>query len=205
MSDSLWLHGLQQARTPCPSLSPGVCSGSCPLSRWCHPTLSSSATIFSFCPQSFPASWSFPMSQPLASGGQSIGASTSTAVLPVDIQGWFLLGLSAGLIYLQSKRLSRFFSTSTVLNAKLKHFRLLSWPRMWDVLVEKLVPIPGSGTHHAQEIDSPCIHASIIAYGMNTGKWGSWAIHISIPLPMTSCHVTNLPPSFVEDLWKDSD
>ena len=82
---------------------------------------------------------------------QSIGASTSTAVLAVNIQGWFPLGLSTGLIYLQSKRLSRVFSTSTVLNAKLKHFMLLSWPGMWDVLVEKLVLIPGSGTHHAQE------------------------------------------------------
>ena len=151
MSDSLRLHGLQQARIPCPSLSPGVCLGSCPLSRWCHPTMSSSATVFSFCPQSFSALWSFPMSWLMASGGQNIGASTSTAVLPVNIQSWFPLGLSTGLIYLQSKRLSRVFSTSTVLNAKLKHFMLLSWPGMWDVLVEKLVLIPGSGTHHAQE------------------------------------------------------
>ena len=108
MSDSLWPHGLLHARLPCPSSIPRVCSNSCPSSRWCHPTLSSSVLPFSSCPQSFPASGSFPMNQFFTSGGQSIGLSAS--VLPVNIQDWFPLGLS-GLISLQSKGLSRVSST----------------------------------------------------------------------------------------------
>ena len=91
MSDFLQPHGLQHARLPCPSPTPGACSNSCPLSRWCHPTISSSFVPFS-CPQSFPASGSFPMSRLFASGGQSIGVSAS--VLPMNIQGWFPLGLT---------------------------------------------------------------------------------------------------------------
>ena len=79
------LHQLQHAWLPCPSLSPTVCSNSCPLSWWCHPTISSSVTLFSSCPQSFPGSGSFPMSRLLASGGQSIGASASASILPMNI------------------------------------------------------------------------------------------------------------------------
>ena len=109
MSDSFQLHGLQHARLPCPSPTPRTCSDSCPSSQWCHPTISSSVIPFSSCPQSFPASGSFPMSQLFASGGQSIGTSASASVLPMNIQDWFLLGLT-GLISLQSKVLSRFFS-----------------------------------------------------------------------------------------------
>ena len=90
MSDSLQHHGLQHTRLPCPSASPEACSNSCPLSRWCHPTISSSVVPFSSCLLSFPASGSFPVSQLFASGGQSIGASAS--VLPMKIQGWFPLG-----------------------------------------------------------------------------------------------------------------
>ena len=90
MSDSLWPHGLKHARLPCPSLSPWICSKACPLSRWCYLAISSSATTFFFCPQSFPTE-SFPMSQFFASGGQSIRASAS--VFPMSIQGWFLLGV----------------------------------------------------------------------------------------------------------------
>ena len=90
-------HGL-----PCPSLFPWVCSNSCSLSQWCHPTISSSVVPFSFCLQSFPASESFPMSQLFASGGQSIGSSASASVLPMTIQGWFPLG-QTGWISLQSK------------------------------------------------------------------------------------------------------
>ena len=92
VSDSLWPHGLQHARLPCPSPSPRACSNSCPWSRWCHPTISSSAAPFSSCLQSFPASGSFLMSQLFASSGQSIGASAS--VLPMNIQDWFPLGLT---------------------------------------------------------------------------------------------------------------
>ena len=94
MSDSLWPHGLQHGRLPCPSLFPRVCSNSCPLSQWCHPTISSSVTLFSSCPQSFLASGSFQTNQLFASGGQNIGASASASVLLMNIQGWFLLGLT---------------------------------------------------------------------------------------------------------------
>ena len=111
MSDYLRSHGLQHARLPCPSPSPGVCSNSRPLSRWCHPTISSSLIPLSSCLQSFPASRAFPMSQLFASGGQSIGASAS--VLPMNIQGWFPLGLT-GLTSLLSKELSRVFFSTTV-------------------------------------------------------------------------------------------
>ena len=113
MSDSLRPHGLQHTRLPCPSTTPGACSNSCPLSQWCHPTISSSVVPFFSRLQSFPASGSFPMSQLFTAGGQSIGASTSESVLPVNIQGLFPLGLT-GLISLKSKGLSRVFSNSTV-------------------------------------------------------------------------------------------
>ena len=109
MSDSLRPHGLQHTRLPCPScpsLFPGACSNSCPLSRWCHPTISSSVAPFSSCPPSFPASGSFPVSQLFTSGDHSTRASSSTSVLPVNIQGWFPLGLT-GLISLLSKGLWR--------------------------------------------------------------------------------------------------
>ena len=88
MSDSLQPYGLQHARLPCPSPTPGACSNSCPSSWWCHPTISSFVVPFSSCLQSFPASGSFPMSQFFASSGQSIGASASASVLPMNIQGW---------------------------------------------------------------------------------------------------------------------
>ena len=101
VSDPLRSHGLQQVRLPCPSLSPGVCSTSCPLSQWCHPTISSSVIPVSFYLQSFPAAGSFPMSQFFASAGQSIGASASASVFPMNIQDWFPLGLT-GLISMES-------------------------------------------------------------------------------------------------------
>jgi len=113
MSDSLRPHGLQHARLPYPSLSPRVCSDSCPLSRWCHPTISSSVISFSSCHQSVPASGSFPMNHLFTSGGQSIGASALPSVPLMNIQSWFLLGLTS-LISLESKRLSRVFSSTTV-------------------------------------------------------------------------------------------
>ena len=113
MSDSLWPHGLGHARLPCPSSTPRACSNSYPLSRWCHPTISSSAIPFSSCPQSCPASGSFPMSQLFPSGDQSIGVSASASVFLMNIQGRFPLGL-IGWISLQSKGLSRVFSSTTV-------------------------------------------------------------------------------------------
>ena len=110
MSSSLQPHGLQHSRLPCPSLSPRACSNSYPLSWWCHPTISSSVTPF-FCPQSFLASGSFPMSQVFTAGSQSVGASAS--VLLKNIQDWFPLGLTA-LIFLLSNVFSRVFSNTTV-------------------------------------------------------------------------------------------
>ena len=88
MSASLWPHGLQHSKLPWPSPSPGICSNSSSLSWWCHPTTSSSVAPFSSCPQSFPASGSFPMSHLFTSGGQSIGVSASSSVLPMNVQGW---------------------------------------------------------------------------------------------------------------------
>ena len=113
VSDSLRSHESQHARPPCPSPTPGVYSNSCPLSRWCHPTISSSVVPFSSHPQSFPASGSFQMSQLLTSGGQSIGVSASTSVLPMNTQDWWSLGWT-GWISLQSKGLSGVFSNTTV-------------------------------------------------------------------------------------------
>ena len=111
LSDTLPSHGLQHARLPCPSLSPGICLNSYPLSRWCLLTILSSVTPFSSCPLSFPASGSFPMSQLFTSGGQSIRASVS--VLPMNIQDWFPLGLTVS-ISLLSKGPSKVFSSITV-------------------------------------------------------------------------------------------
>ena len=113
MSDPLWHHGLQHARLPCPSLSPGVCSNSCPSSWWCHPTIASSVTSFSSCLQSFPALGSSPMSWLFPSRGRSIATSASASVLPMNIQDWFPLGLTSW-IALLSKRFSRIFSDTTI-------------------------------------------------------------------------------------------
>ena len=115
ISSSLQPHGLQHARLLCPTLSPGVCSHSCPLTQWYYLTISSSATPFSFCLQSFPASGSFPMSQLFTSVGQRIGASASASVLPgLNIQGCFFFLGFAGLISFQLKGLSRVFSSTTI-------------------------------------------------------------------------------------------
>ena len=113
VSDSWQPHGLQHARLPCCLPTPRACSNLYPLSRWCHPNITSSFVPFSSCLRSSPASGSFPVSQFFASGGQSIGASASASILPVNIQGWLPLGLT-GLISLQSKGLWRVFSSTTV-------------------------------------------------------------------------------------------
>ena len=112
MSDSLWPHELQHTRPRCPSPTPAIHPNPCPLSRWCHPTISSSVVPFS-CLQSFPASGAFQISQLFTSGGQSIGVSASTSVLPMNTQDWSPLGWT-GWISLQSKGLSRVFSNTTV-------------------------------------------------------------------------------------------
>ena len=126
VSNSLQPQGLQHARHPCPSLSSRVCSNSYPLSRWCHPTISSSVVPFSFS-QSFSASGSFPMSQLFASGGQSTWTSASASALPINIQGWFPLGLT-GLTFLLSKGLSRVFSSIMVIIAILNRVLVFSYP-----------------------------------------------------------------------------
>ena len=113
VSDSLRPHDLQHARPPCPSPTPEAYPNSCPSSRWCHPAISSPVVPFSSCPQSFPASESFPMSQLFTWDGQSIGVSVPASVLPMNTQDWSPLGWT-GLISLQSKGLSRVFSNTTV-------------------------------------------------------------------------------------------
>ena len=113
VSDSLRPHEPQHARPPCPAPTPRVYSNSCPLSRWHHPTISSSVVPFSSSLQSFPASGSFPRCQFFSSSGQSIGVSALASVLPMNIQDWFPLGLT-GLIFLESKQLSRVFSNIIV-------------------------------------------------------------------------------------------
>ena len=141
MSSSLWPHGLQHARLPCPSLSPGVYSNSCPLSEWCHPTISSFVVPITSHLQSFPASGSFPLSWLFASEGQRTGASASVSVLPVNIQGWFPLGLTV-LISFESKGLSRVFHSD---------FRSFSSVQFsCSVLSDSLRP------HESQHARPPC-------------------------------------------------
>ena len=112
VSDSLWPHELQHSRPRCPSSTSEVYPNSCPLSQWYHPTISSSVILFSSCPQSFPASGSFQMSQLFTSGGQSIGVSASTSLLPMNTQDWSPLRQIVWIL-LQSKGLSRVFSNTT--------------------------------------------------------------------------------------------
>ena len=126
VSNSLRPHELQHTRLPCSSPTPGACSNSRPSSRWCHPTISSSVVLFSSCLQSFPASASFPVSQFFASGGQSIGASASASVLPMNIQDWFPLGWNVW-ISLQSKGFSRVFPNTTVQKHRFFGAQLALW------------------------------------------------------------------------------
>ena len=128
VSNSLLLYGLQHTSLPWPSPSPRICSNSCPLSQRCCPTISSSVTSFSFCPQSCLASGSFPMSWLFSLGGQSIGPPTT--VLPMNIQDWFILGLTS-LISLQSKRLSRVFSSTTVQKHQFFGTQLSLWSNIY--------------------------------------------------------------------------
>ena len=142
MSDSLRPHGLQHARLPCPSPTPGAYSNSCPSSQWCHPTISYSFVPFSSYLQSFLATGSFSMSRFFTSGGQTIAVSASTSVLAMNIQDWFPLGWT-GWISLQSKGLSRVFSNTTVQNHQFFaaqfslysnshiHIWLLEKPELW--------------------------------------------------------------------------
>ena len=132
VSSSLRPHGLQHARLPCPSPTPGVYPNSCPLSQWCHPTISSFVVPFSSCLQFFPESGSFQMSQFFASGDQSIGVSASTSVLPMNIQDWFPLG-QTGWISLQSNGLSRVCSNTTVQKHQSLVFSFLYNPTLTSI------------------------------------------------------------------------
>ena len=127
MSRSLWSHGLQHTRPPCPSPSHRVCPSSCLLHQWCCPVISSSDALFSFCPQSFQTSGTFPMSQLLTSEDQNIGASASASVLPVNIQAWSPLRLT-GLISLLSRGLSGVFSRTTAR----RHQFFGTTPSLWS-------------------------------------------------------------------------
>ena len=141
MSYSLWPQEWQHAGLHCPSLSLGARSNSCPLNQWCHPTISSSVDPFSSCPQSFPASGSFPISQLFTSGGQSTRALASAPVLLMTIQSWFLLGLVC-VISLLSRGLSKVFSFTTVQ----KHQFFSPQPSLW------------SNSHiHTWQLEKPCL------------------------------------------------
>ena len=136
MSNSFRPHGLQDTRPPCPSPTPRVYSNSCPLSWWCHPTISSSVSPFSSYLQSFPASGSLQMSQFFASGGQSIRVSASASVLPMNIQDWFPLGWM-GWLSLQSKGLSRVFSNTTVKKHQFFGAQLSLWSICHKALIRQ--------------------------------------------------------------------
>ena len=158
VSDSLQPHGLQHARPPCPSPTPGACSNSCPSSRWCHPTNSSSVVPFSSRLQSFPASGSFPMSQFFTSDSQSVGVSSSASVLPMNIQDWFPLGLT-GWISLQSKGLSRVFSNTTVQKHQINYqFSSVaeSCPTLCDPMNRSMPGLPVH--HHLPEFTQTHVH-----------------------------------------------
>ena len=135
MSYSLQPYGLQHTRPPCPSPTPGVYSNSCPLSQWCHPTISSSVAPFSSHLQSFPASGSFPISQFFVSGGQSIRVSASASVLPMNVWDWFPLGLT-GWISLQSKGLSRVFSNTTGFHLHMWSSWCFSWQSWFQLVLQ---------------------------------------------------------------------
>ena len=154
MSDSLQLHELQHARLLCPSPTPRTCSNSCPLSWWCHPTISSSVIPLSSCPQSFPASRSFPVSQLFASRGQSIGALAS--VLSMDIQDWFPLGWT-GLISLQSKGLSQESSPTP-------QFKSISSLALSFLYSPTLTSIHDFWKNHSFDCTDLCQKSNVIAF-----------------------------------------
>ena len=170
MSDSLWLHGLQHARLPCPSPSPRACSNSCPLSQWCHPIISSSFTPFSSCLQSLPASGSFLISRLFASGGQSIGA--SAWVLPVNIQGWFPLGLT-GLILLSRGR-SRVVPNTTVQKHQFSYMSL-KWSEVKSLSHVRLFATPWTVAYQAPSSIHGIFQARVLEWiAISFSRGSSW-------------------------------
>ena len=173
VSDYLQPHWLQHARPPCPSPTPRVFPNSCPLSRWCHPTITSSAIPFSSCCQSFPASGSFQMSQLFTSGGQIIGVSASASVLPMNTQDWSPLEWT-GWISLQSKGLPRVFSNTT------PQFSSVQFSR--SVVSDSLQP------HGLQQARAPC--PSPTPGTCSKSCPSSWWCHPTISssvVPFSSC------------------
>ena len=179
VSDSLRPHELQHARPPCPSPTPRVHKNPCPLSRWCHPTISSSVVPFSYCLQSFPASRSFQMSQLFVSGGQNIGAPASTSILPMNTQGWSPTEWT-GWISLQSKGLSRVLSNATVqkhqfFGAQLSFFIVHLFPGGPDGKVSACIAgdlgsIPGLGRSPGEGNGNP-LQYSCLENSMDEGDW----------------------------------
>ena len=167
ISDSLWPHGLQHARLPCPSASPGAYSNSCPSGRWCHPTISSSVIPFSSFLQSFPASGTFPMSQFFAWGGPSIGVSVS--VLLVNIQDWFPLRWT-GWISLQSKGLSRVFSNTTVQKHQLFSTQISLWSNSYPYMMTGKAIALTRRTFFSKVISLLCNMLSRLVTGEGTGN-----------------------------------
>ena len=181
MSDSLQPHELKHARLPCPLPTPGAYSNSCPLSRWSHPTISSSVIPFS-CLQSFPESGSFPVSQFFTSGGQSIGASALASVLPMNIQVWFLLELT-GWISLQSKGLSRVFTNTTVQKHQFFGTQFsLSDQISRSVVSDSLQP------HESQHARPPCPSPTpgVHPDSCPSSQWCHLALSSSV-VPFSSC------------------
>ena len=174
VSNYLQPHGLQHARLPCPSLSPGICFNSCPLSWWCHPTISSSVTPFSSCLWSFPASRYFPVNKLFTSGGQSIGASTSASVLPMSIQGWFPLRLT-GLISLQSKGLSRVFFSTTVWKASILPYSALFMVQLSQLYVTTGKTIALTILTSVHKVMSLLFNSlSRVVSPLEYSNWSSW-------------------------------
>ena len=160
MSDSLWPHRLQHIRLPCSSPTPGTWSSSCPSSQWYHPTISSSVVPFSSQFQSFPPSGSFPMNQFFTSGGQSIGVSAS--LFPMNIQDWFPLGLT-GWISLQSKGLSRVFSSTTVQKHQFSGTSFLYSPT--------LTSIHDYWKNHSFDLDGPLLAKYCLCFLIYCLRW----------------------------------
>ena len=196
VSNSLWPHGLQHARLSCPSLSPRGCSSSCPLCQWCHPTISSPVTPFSSCPLSFPASGSFPMSQFFASGDQSIGASISASVLPINIQSWFPLGLT-GLISLLSKGLSKALLGHMVFclfffppqDFSLVPFMQNEWTDRWISFSTSLCYVRAETTHPPPIFEVPKLFLGFPGdtWCMTCPKPTKWHIPLTPHPALTSC------------------
>ena len=202
----VWLlakpHGPQHTSLLCPPLSPGVRSNSCPLSWWCYPTISSSATPFSFCLQSFLVSGSFPISWLFTSGGQSIRASASASVLPMNIQSWFPLGLT-DFISLQSYGLLRVFSSTTVQKHQFFALSLLYGPTLksicdyWKNIVLTIRTLAGKVMSLVFNTLSSCIGSG--CHSFSSKEQGSFHLMAAVTTCRTPWYMTKLEPGLPND------